>query len=106
MMKPAATLSALCLLAACAQSPESIAPVSMGNAFAAVSCADAAALLATERQILAPLEAQQRNAVTGDAVGVFLLGLPLSSMTGGDVAGQIAAARGKVIALEARLASC
>jgi hypothetical protein len=105
-MKPFAVLAILATLSACAPSPNSISPVSMGNAFAGLSCADARTMLAAERAALAPLESRQQNAATGDALGVFLLGLPVSSLTGGDVSGQIAAARGKVIALEARLATC
>lgn len=93
-------------LAACAKSPDSIAPVSMGNAFAGVSCQQAAQSLNTERQSLAALEAKQRSAVAGDALGVFLIGVPVSSLTGSNVEGQIAASKGKALALEARLASC
>ena len=97
---------ALPLLAACAQNPASIAPVSMGNAFAALPCQQAAADLTAERQALAALESKQKGAVAGDAVGVLLLGVPVSSLTGGDVSGHIGATKGKVIALEARAASC
>lgn len=93
-------------LAACAQSPSAIAPVSMGNAYAGLSCPQAAYDLNVERQTLAALEGKQRGAVAGDAVGVFLIGVPVSSLTGGNVAGQIGASKGKVMALEARLASC
>lgn len=105
-MKSYLALAALPLLAACAQSPSSIQPVSYGNAFAAVSCNQARADLTTERQTLAALESKQKGAVAGDAIGVFLLGIPVSSLTGGDVAGHIAASKGKVLSLEARLASC
>ena len=52
------------------------------------------------------LSSQQRSAVAGDAVGVFLIGVPMSSLTGGDKAGEIATAKGKMNALEARLLSC
>lgn len=98
--------AALPLLAACAQSPASIAPVSMGNAFAGVACHQAQADLVAERQQLAALESKQNGAVAGDAIGVFLIGVPVSSLTGGNVAGHIAASKGKVMALEARVASC
>ena len=93
-------------LIACAQSPGSIAPVSMGNAFANISCAEAGTMLEQERQTLAALESAQQGAVIGDALGVFLLALPVSSLTGGDREGEIATSKGKVVALEARLASC
>jgi len=105
-MKHYLALAALPLIAACAQSPSSIQPVSYGNAFAAVACNQARADLVNERQVLAALESKQKGAVAGDAIGVFLIGVPVSSLTGGDVAGSIAASKGKVLALEARLASC
>lgn len=41
-----------------------------------------------------------------DALGVFLLGIPMSSLTGGDKAGDIATSKGKIAALEARAATC
>lgn len=105
-MKAYLAFAALPLMAACAASPDSIAPVSLGNAFAGYDCRAAAADLATERQNLAALEGKQRGAVAGDAIGVFLIGVPVSSLTGGNKAGDIGAAKGKILALEARLASC
>lgn len=101
------TIAALPLaLSACAQNPASIAPVSMGNAYATHNCQQARADLIIERDVLAALEGKQRGAVAGDALGVFLIGVPVSSLTGGDVAGQISASKGKVMALEARVAAC
>ena len=106
-MKLTITIIAAALtLSACAKSPDSIAPVSMTGAFNAVSCNTASQMLNAERPILADLQQRQRNAVAGDAVGVFLIGIPVSSLTGNDRAGQIAAAMGKVTALEQRLLSC
>lgn len=101
-----AALAIPLLAAACAKSPSAIAPVSMGNAFAGVSCQQASADLAAERQNLTALEDAQRGAVAGDAIGVFLIGVPMSSLSGGDKAGDIAASKGKVLALEARLRGC
>jgi hypothetical protein len=93
-------------LIACAQSPGSIAPVSMGNAYANISCTEARAMLEQERQTLAALESAQQGAVVGDAIGVLLIAVPVSSLTGGDREGEIAVSKGKVLALEARIASC
>lgn len=104
-MKKLLLLSALAI-AACAKSPDAIPPVSMAGAYDAASCDFARTALVQERQTLAGLEATQRSAVTGDAVGVFLLGVPVSSLTGGDVSGSIGASKGKILALEARLARC
>ena len=103
----ALTLAALPLaLAACAQNPASIAPVSMGAAYATHDCQQARTDLITERNTLAALEGKQRGAVAGDAIGVLFIGVPVSSLTGGDVEGQIAASKGKIIALEARVQEC
>jgi hypothetical protein len=99
-------LGAIGLITACAPSPDAIAPVALGNAFAAVTCAEASAMLTAETQTLATLSAAQTGAATGDAIGVLLIGVPVSSLTGGDRSGEIAASKGKVLALESRLASC
>lgn len=105
-MKIAITAIAVLTIAACAKSPDSIAPVSMGNSFSELSCQSASTYLSAERRTLAELEDKQRGAATGDAIGVFMIGLPVSSMTGGDVEGDIATSKGKILSLEARLASC
>lgn len=95
------------LLAACAKSPESIVPVSMpGGMYDHMTCDQARAERLRLAEILAALETQQRSAATGDAVGVFLIGVPVSSLTGGDRAGLIAAERGKIIVLDARIGRC
>lgn len=102
----AGVVSVALLVSACAQSPNAIEPVSMGNAYANISCKQASTALAQERSKLDALEQKQRGAVAGDAFGVLLIGVPVSSLAGADVAGEIATSKGKVIALEARLASC
>lgn len=106
LVAAAACTAAALLLAACAKNPESIAPVSMGNAYAGIDCATAASNRTTAQTMLASLESQQRSAVAGDAVGVFLIGVPLSSLTGGDKAGLIATEKGKILALDSRLQAC
>ena len=100
------TVAALVVTAACTPRPESIAPVSMTGAFNAVSCRDAQAQLAEERQTLVKLEKQQNSAATADAVGVFLVLVPISKLTGGDKGGEVGTSKGKVLALEQRLESC
>lgn len=106
-MKPIilTTVAALSV-AACAQSPSAIQPVSMGNAYAGLSCSNARAMLATEQQTLSVLTDAQNGAVAGDAIGVLLIGVPVSSLSGGDKAGDIATSKGKIVALEARLTRC
>jgi hypothetical protein len=51
-------------------------------------------------QDLENLSAAQKNAASGDAMGVFLLGLPLSSMSGNDKEALIAVAKGKIQAID------
>ena len=65
-----------------------------------LNCSEARSELATTREREASLARQQNNAATGDAVGVFLLAIPASSLLGGDVAGELALAKGQVRALE------
>jgi hypothetical protein len=93
-------------ISACAKSPDAIVPVSMVGAYDDVSCKKASTMITQERSTLATLSSQQESAVTGDAVGVLLIGVPMSSVSGQDVEGSIAASKGKILALEARLQSC
>ena len=78
----------------------------MGDTYQGISCSKASQLLTVERQTLAALSVQQENAVAGDAIGVFLLAIPMSSLSGGDKEGAIATSKGKINALEARLLTC
>ncbi len=55
--------------------------------------------LLKEQNTLAALSKQQNQAATGDAVGVFLIGIPASSTFGGDKEGQVAVSKGKVNAI-------
>jgi len=105
-MKHIFALLAVATMSACAQSPDAIAPVSMAGAYDHMSCTSARSALVSERQTLASLSAAQRNAVMGDAVGVFLIGVPVSSLSGSDKEGLIATSKGKVTALETRLLRC
>ena len=93
-------------VASCAKSPGSIAPVSMSGAYDNITCKKAGSMLEEERQTLAALETQQKAARTGDAIGVFFVLIPVSSLTGGDREGAIATSKGKVLALETRVQSC
>ncbi len=47
-----------------------------------------------------PHTKQQKDAVTGDAVGVLLIGVPVSSATGGDRETAIAVEKGRLAAIE------
>jgi hypothetical protein len=81
-MRPVASLRLrLSLNAGCATGPSAIAPIGFGSAFPATGRARANAMLAGARQPPRALSTAQENAVTGDAVGVFLRGVPASSVS-------------------------
>jgi hypothetical protein len=105
----AATLfafSAIAIVAGCAKGPAAIAPVSMGNAYEGIDCARAAAMRNETQAELLALSKSQKQAQIGDAVGVFLIAVPVSSLVGADHEGEIATAKGKINALDSRLLGC
>lgn len=106
MNKKIIATSLLLLATACTPRADSIAPVSMTGAYDSMSCSSAKDHLASERATLAALEKKQNSAATGDAIGVFLVLVPVSKLTGGDVAGEVGTSKGKVLALEQRVARC
>ncbi|KQB95687.1 hypothetical protein AL073_15905 [Loktanella sp. 1ANDIMAR09] len=106
MKKTVLLLSIAIAVSACAKRPDAIAPVAMGDAFNGLSCNQAQTMLNTERTTLATLSAAQTTAANNDAFGVFLIGVPMGSVTGGDNEGNIAASKGKILALENRLVTC
>lgn len=91
-------------MAGCAKRPDAIVPVDIPMAaYSNLDCEALARELVTERATLASLSEQQSSAATGDAVGVFLAGVPLSSTFGGDKEGQVAVSKGKVNAIESAI---
>lgn len=93
-------------LAACAKNPDAIAPIAMPvNAYFGLTCDQ----LVTEHQrssaALAAVSQQQKQAATGDAVGVFLIGVPVSSLSGGDKEGLVAQHKGELVAIEGAMRS-
>ena len=100
-------VAAFALLAmACTPRSDSIPPVSMTGAFDSMSCNQETAALNEERATLVKLEQRQNSAATADAVGVFLVLVPISKVTGGDLAGEVGTSKGKVLALEQRVSRC
>ena len=86
-----------CLLtAACAKSPESIAPSYISDVgyqtWQYKQLAEEDQRLAAA---LATASTQQKNARTNDTVGVLLIGLPVSSMSGDNIAPEIARLKGE-----------
>ncbi len=89
-------LGLMAVLVGCAKSPESIAPAYISELnYRNWNCYQ----LADEGQrlssALAQASIQQENARTNDTVGVILLGLPVSSLSGDNIAPEIARLKGE-----------
>lgn len=83
-------------LSCCAATPESIAPAYVSEmTYHNWSCQQLAEEEARLNVAYASAAAQQNNARTNDTIGVIFLGLPVSSMSGGNVAPQIANLKGQ-----------
>ena len=84
------------VLSACASSPESIVPsyVSTLN-YENLSCEQLGQEEARVNAAYVVAAGQQHDARTNDTVGVILLGLPIGSMTGENVAPEVANLKGQ-----------
>lgn len=88
-------------LAGCATRANSVAPVSISSSeYDYMTCDETRAALSDARERENALTRRQNNAATADAAGVFLVLLPVGSLFGGDVSGELAEAKGVVNALE------
>ena len=97
---PALVAVTVLLLAGCAEAPSAIAPQYVSSVpYLDMTCRQ----LGDERLRLADrlvaASEQQDNARTDDTIGVLLIGLPTASMSGGDVAPQIALLKGEAQAV-------
>lgn len=99
-MRKFALIVSAAALVACAKSPESIAPSYVSDiTYRPLSCQDLAVESARINQALARSSTQQEQARTNDTVGVMLLGLPVSSLSGDNVAPEIARLKGELEAI-------
>ncbi|WP_152093864.1 hypothetical protein [Rhizobium dioscoreae] len=88
-------------LAACAKRPDAIVPTEIPMAaYSNLDCVGLTRELNTEQGKLTALSKDQNNAANGDAFGVFLVGVPMSSVTGGDKEGLISVTKGKVLSIQ------
>lgn len=88
------------LVSACATRPENIAAVPMDTAsYEKMSCRQLSTEEAKITSELNALSADQNKAADSDALGVFLLGVPWSSMSGNDKETLIAVAKGRLDAI-------
>jgi hypothetical protein len=89
------------ILAGCAATPESIAPAYVSEVtYQNWSCqqlSEETMRLNAAYQVAAQ---EQHHARTNDTVGVLLLGLPVASLSGGNVAPQVASLKGNQAAVE------
>jgi len=96
-----ATITIACVtLAGCAQSPESIQPAYVSAAtYSEWSCPQLAEESGHLQTALSQASQQQDDTRTGDTLGVLFLGLPVSSMSGSNVAPEVARLKGTINAV-------
>jgi hypothetical protein len=94
-------IGAAVAIAGCAKSPESIAPAYVSTVnFQSWSCSQLAEEARRLNQALAEASTQQRNARTNDTIGVIFIGVPVSSLSGDNIAPQIANLKGQIVAVQ------
>ena len=100
-MKKLALLSIATMLASCAAAPNRIAPAQVSAApYQSWSCGqlvDESIRLDASYQVIAKAQLETRHR---DKVGVFWLGLPLSSMHGSNHAKEVAEIKGEQVAVQ------
>lgn len=106
MKYQAMTLAIALAASGCAKRPDAIVPADIPmQAYTSYGCNELSVELAKEKADLAAVSKKQHDAATGDAFGVFLIGVPMSSTFGGDNEGNVAVAKGKVQAIESAMIS-
>ncbi|MFT3732091.1 MAG: hypothetical protein QM780_11835 [Hyphomicrobium sp.] len=87
-------------VSACAKSPDSISPAYVSEVgYQNWSCTQLAEESSRLSTALASASVQQENARTTDTVGVILIGLPVSSLSGDNIAPEIARLKGETEAV-------
>lgn len=95
-MRVIAVVASALTIAACAKAPESIAPAYVSEvSYQGYSCAQLGEESARLNAALAQASVRQNNARSGDAVGIILIGLPVASMSGDNIAPEIARLKGE-----------
>lgn len=96
----AAAICGVATVAACAKSPESIAPSYISDVpYRSWSCKQLGQEELRLNEALSTASAQQKKARTNDTVGVILIGLPVSSLSGDNIAPEIARLKGELRAV-------
>jgi len=95
-----AATAAVIVVAGCAKRPETIAPAYVSTLpYQNLSCSQLAEEMARVNAAYTNAAQAQNDAATGDAWGVFLLGMPTSTLSGANVAAQVASLKGQQDAL-------
>ncbi len=101
MTRPILLAALLAVLTGCATSPGSVRPMAVSSVlFSHLSCQDLAIVSASTTVALDKAWRQQKSTASGDALGMFLIGLPVSSMGGGDVEHSLAQHLGEAKAID------
>lgn len=108
MIVAATAAVAALAVSGCASRASSVAPMAVSASdYAGLSCEETIEALNYARQTEHALTRRQNNAATVDAAAVFLVLLPLGSVFGGDVEGELSQAKGEARALQrAREINC
>lgn len=97
----AVAAGSMLLVGGCATRANSVAPVAVSSTdYAGVDCARLREQLVQARASEEALRKKQNNAAVADAAGVFLFLIPVGSIFGADVQGQLAQAKGETLAIE------
>ena len=90
------TVIATLTLCACAKAPESIAPSYVSPlSYRGYDCSQLAEESVRVSEALMTASEQQRRARANDTLGVIFLGIPVSSLSGGNVASQVGKLKGE-----------
>jgi hypothetical protein len=91
------------VLGGCAKRPNAVVPASLpSETYASYSCDQLNQLLVSAKAEEKTLTSKQRGAADADAIGVFLVGVPIGGLAGGDVEGELSVAKGKVLSIESQ----
>lgn len=102
----AATFSLALLATGCAKSPESISASYVSTArYETLGCARLVQERANLETALDTVSNQQRQARNSDIVGVVLIGLPVSTLSGSNVATDVARLKGELNAVSQVIAA-
>ena len=97
----AATLLAVLLISACAKSPSAVTPVAVSSAeYQHFTCSQLHNVLIDTNHRHNEAYDGQRNAAIGDAIGVFFILTPVSTVFGGDEEGDLAQLKGELLAIK------